>query len=272
MPLLFSGCASHAKRPETAADAPPVRAFSKEEIQNGRQINSEVLSSFYLYTDPRVVAYVNDIGQSLLGKGRDPDKNPYQFTILYNDRIYAVSAPGGFIYVTTGLINLLDNEAELAAVLAQEISLLQFQDPRVSGSKKAFDGITNGVAMVGPMFGQIGMLAVLGVVALHAATDGHKSGSEDERMKKMDELAMRYMVAAGYDPQGYIDLLHKFIRLDPQALPYFFDYYQTHPITEERFLKLNQTFEKLPLTGKTFNVDRGEFLETTKGIREMYKG
>lgn len=269
--LSISGCAGHSRRSSgSSTSVPPLRSFSPEEIQTGYQIHTQILSSFYTYTDPRLVEYVNEIGTELLGDSLGKDElKQYRFTILYNDRIYATSAPGGFIYVTTGLINVLDDETQLAAVLAEEIGLLQFQDARLSETRRRMDAVTNGVAVVAPMFGQFGMLAVLGVLAVNAIADrGTPAGNH--RLLRADELAMHYMVDAGYDPQGFLNLMHKLVALDQKDIPNFFDYYQSHPITEERYTNMNRVFSELPLEGRTFTVERQKFLEVTKGIRDMY--
>ena len=79
---------------------------------------------------------------------------------LYSEKIYATSAPGGFVYVTTGMLTYLENEAELAGILAHEIGEQQFKDPRFSKIQKGIEHMTHGVALVGPLFGQIGALAV----------------------------------------------------------------------------------------------------------------
>jgi len=107
-------------------------------------------------------------------------------------------------------------------------------------------------------------------MALNMAAEAGKPG-EDERLMKSDELALRYMTFAGYDPQGFLDLFRKFLSLSPQELPFFYDYYQTHPITEERYGRLTEAFERLPLSGQALRMKRKEYLEATKGIREMYK-
>ncbi len=242
-------------------------AAASEEAEMGQQINAQILSSFYPYTEPRLVSYVSKIGNALAEHAERRDLQ-YHFTILYNDKIYAASAPGGFIYLTTALLYFLENESELAAVLAHEIGELQYKDPRLSRGRKILDGLTKTGAAVGPAFGQIGALAVLGLAAVHTIADKSQP-SPDEKLEGADTLGLEYMVKAGYDPQGMIDVLYKFLN-SKQLTPYFFDYYQSRPITEERFQALQTRFSKLPLDGKSFSANREDYQERTQGVREIY--
>lgn len=268
--LSLSGCASSRNQASSKNQHPGVRSFSNIEKEEGLQIHQQIVSNFYLYTEPSVTEYVDKVGTSLAGSSADAKKN-YDFTILYNDKIYATAAPGGHVYVTTGLLNFVENEAELAAVLAHEIAILQFQDPRASNGRKVMEGMTQAVSLVGPAFGQIGSLAALGVILLNSASQ-NGGVSKEEKLERADAMALRYMLHAGYDPQGLIDLLYKFLQADKTMLPFFYDYYQSYPITEERVTRLHHDFSKLPLTNRELSMRREEFLETTRGVREMYAG
>lgn len=261
--LFSSGCAS---QPRTFS-----QNISKatEELAIGEEINRQILSSFYLYTEPNVVGYVNQIGTALARHAERKDLD-YRFTILYNDKIYATSAPGGYVYLTTGFLNFLDNEAELAAVIAHEVGELQYKDPKLSQSRKILEALTRGGAMVGPAFGEIGALAVLGLAMASAAAESRQLKPE-ERPLRADQRALEYMMKAGQDPQGLIDLQYKFLNAGPDVAPYFFDYYQSRPITPERFQSLQEEFSKLPLAGKSFTTHRKVYQEMTHAVREIYK-
>lgn len=256
---LFSGCAS--SRPSSSS--------ASEEVAIGEKIHTQILSSFYPYTDPKVVEYVNRIGQSLAAQAERKDL-PYRFTVLYNDKIYAASAPGGFVYLTTGLMNFIDNEAELAAVMAHEIGELQYSDPRLSKSRKVLESLTRTGAPALGAFGEIGALASLGLAMVNAMAES-KDMTPEERMLTADRRALHYMAAADQDPQGLIDLLHKFLNANQQVTPYFFDYYQSRPITQERFQVIQSEFAKLPLQGRNFSTRRSVYQDLTRGIRDMYR-
>ena len=269
--ILVSGCASDGKKAAPASNVVPPANLSRSEAEEhaiGEQIHATIMSSFYPYTEPKMVNYLNKMGENLSSHaGR---KLPYRFTLLYSDKIYAASAPGGFIYLTTGMLYFLENEAELAAVLSHEIGELQFQDPKLSQSRKILEAVTKTGAAVAPAFGGIGMLAMLGLVGVNMVTD-KATPTPDQKMIKADKLALHYMVDSGYDPQGMIDLLYKFLGSKNEVIPYFFDYAKSRPITEERFKSLQKEFRALPLEGKTLSVKRKEYQEMMAGVAEIYQ-
>jgi predicted Zn-dependent protease len=140
----------------------------------------------------------------------------------------------------------------------------------LSRSRKILEAVTKGGAMVGPAFGEFGMLAALGLVALSAASK-QKKISPEQRIIYADQRAMHYMVDAGYDPQGMIDLLYKFLNAEKQVAPYFYDYYQSRPISQPRFQALQREFSVLPLQGKTLSTNQKQYQEMTHGVRQMYE-
>lgn len=263
--LIFSGCAPSKQN----ASHGSLTQWVPEEKAIGQQIHQEIMGSFRPYTEPQAIEYLNKIGNNL-AQYSDRKSLSYQFFILYNDRIYATSAPGGYVYITTGMIYFLENEAELAAVLAHEIGELQYKDPKLSRSKQVLDSVVNGGAMIGPAFGPIGALAAVGLAMVKVTADARQLTPENKLISS-DRKALSYMVQAGYDPQGLIDLQHKFLQAKQDIQPYFADYYESRPITQERMESLSREFERLPLKERSFTTNRANFLTMTKGIKEIYR-
>ncbi|MFH1208286.1 MAG: M48 family metalloprotease [Candidatus Omnitrophota bacterium] len=265
--FLISGCATTSEydRPATPSTNPHLT----EEQKTGEALHREILASFYPYTDPKVVRYVDDLGHMLAAQAKRHDLE-YRFTILYSEKIYATSAPGGYVYITTGMLSFLENEAELAAVLAHEIGEQQTVDRRFTKRDDAINAAAQVGSAVGPMFGPIGSLASLGLVLLQAFNESSYKTPE-ERLLESDAAAMTYLMNAGYDPQALMDVQEHFLKAGEKMTPYFFDYYQSRPITEERMLALKKEFQKLPLSGKSLITDAVEYQEMTRGVREIYK-
>jgi predicted Zn-dependent protease len=265
---LISGCATAEKRGlDTQAIARENAASNEQAV--GAQIHREILAAFYPYTDPKVVRYVEILGQSLAAQAKRHDLQ-YRFTILYSEKIYATSAPGGYIYVTTGMLNFLQNEAELAAVLAHEIAEQQYPDKRFTKSDDTITAAAQIGSQVGPMFGPLGSLASLGLILLQAYNESTFK-TPGERLLGSDVAAMKYLMDVGYDPQALMDVQEHFLKAGEKMTPYFYDYYQSRPITEERILAIKKEFQKLPLGEKSFITDPAEYQEVTKGVREIYK-
>jgi predicted Zn-dependent protease len=216
---------------------------------------------------------VKEIGASVSAGAKRKDLS-YQFTVLYDDRVYATSAPGGFVYLTTGFLNFLQNEAELGAVLAHEVARLQFKDHRLSESRQAVTRLAQTGAAVGPMFGQFGGLAALGLILLDAVAGANEGPEEEDRLMKADRLALGYLVDAGQDPQGYLDLLARLMAVklgNSGSSVYAYDYLFSRPVTVERYEKATKAFSKLSLEEKSLTVNRARYLEMTKGVREIYR-
>ncbi len=267
--ILLNGCATTPEKRGLDTEAIAQQNAASSEQAVGAQIHREILASFYPYTDPKVVRYVDDLGHSLAAQAKRHDLQ-YRFTILYSEKIYATSAPGGYVYITTGMLNFLENEAELAAVLAHEIGEQQYPDRRFTKSDDAIGVAAQIGAQVGPMFGPLGSLASLGLVLLQAYNESTFK-TPGERLLGSDAAAMKYLMSTGYDPQALMDVQEHFLKAGEKMTPYFFDYYQSRPITEERILAIKKEFQKLPLSGKSLITDPVEYQEVTKGVREIYK-
>jgi beta-barrel assembly-enhancing protease len=98
-----------------------------QEVQMGQQIEQQLLGQGYrLYSDPPLSAYISQVGQRLARESKRPNL-PYQFQLLQDQSINAFATMGGFIYVTTGLLNAADNEAQLASVMAHEVGHIEGQ-------------------------------------------------------------------------------------------------------------------------------------------------
>lgn len=241
---------------------------TSDEIELGEAIHQQILQTMPVYDEPELNRYVREIGEKIISQAERRDLQ-YRFVILNDDRMYATHVPGGYVYVTTGFFRFLQNEIELAGLLAYEIGALQYRDPRLSRLKKVFEAVLRTGSMVGPAFGSIGALAVIGLVVA-----GNFIGQEkafEERLFDADRDALQYLAGAGYDPQGLIDLLRRINDPHSPARPYLYDFLQSHPLSVERFRKLEETFWKLPLENHQFNAGREAYLAATQKARETIR-
>lgn len=265
--LLMSCVRGRARDPQVSGSGLDGAASREAEI--GRQIHQQITSTFQMYTEPRLVGYVTRIGRSLT-KSAERKNLPYLFTVLYDDRVYATEAPGGFVYVTTGYLNFIQNEAELASVLAHEIGQLQIRDSPKAGPRRAMNLLAQGGAVAAPFFGQFGVLIAGALVLMNALAESTLP-KPDERLLEADKKALGYLLEAGQDPQGYLDLMSRLANGDAYWSPYLFDYSLSRPITTKRYQAMVKEFHELPLVDQTFSVHRERYLDMTKGVREIYQ-
>ena len=93
----------------------------EQEVEIGRQTNQQVLQQYRLYNNSQIQQYVRNLGQELVNSSDSRDI-PFTFQVVASDEVNAFATPGGFVYVTTGLLKTAENRAQLASVMAHEIA------------------------------------------------------------------------------------------------------------------------------------------------------
>ena len=232
-----------------------------QEISMGRESDAQIKAEMGVYNDPELQQYVSRIGLQLAKLSERPDL-PWQFTVVDQAAINAFALPGGFIYITRGILPFLDNEAELAGVLGHEIghvtarhSVRQYS--RSIGGALLLGGLGVFVPAARP-FGQISEQA-LGLLFL-------KYGRADE--VQADELGARYESSGGWDPAGVPGMLSTLGRLDEAAgdrkgVP---NWLSTHPDPLERVALIQPTVQKLKAGRTNFVTDRDSLLRRVDGL------
>jgi predicted Zn-dependent protease len=229
-----------------------------QEIEMGRQADKEVEASFGLYADEKVQAYVARLGASLVS-GSERQNLPWTFRVVDDPVVNAFALPGGFIYVTRGLMTHLNSEAELASVIGHEIGHVTARHSASMISKQQFAMLGLGIGMVvRPELQQFGDLAQAGVGLMFL-----KFGRDAER--EADDLGLRYLGRQGYDPQEAVDVFSVLDRASGQTgegrLP---SWLSTHPAPEDRAQRLRAAIAAGNITGR--KVERRAYLDHLDGM------
>jgi predicted Zn-dependent protease len=174
-----------------------------QEIALGRQADQQITAQLGLVDDPELQEWVTGIGRRLAVVSERPSL-PWSFKVVDNPVVNAFALPGGFIYVTRGLLAFLRSEAELAGVLGHEIGHVTAQHSvnQMSKQQLAAGGLLVGM-IVSPEVARFGDLAQTGLGLLFL-----KYSRDDER--QADDLGLRYMVGGGWEPRelpGVFDVL-----------------------------------------------------------------
>jgi MAF protein len=197
-----------------------------KEVQMGRSIAKEVEKEYKLVDDPLVQKRVEDIGSKIAAVS-DRKEIDYAFKVLDDEEVNAVSLPGGFVYVNKGLVDKIDNDDELAGILAHEVGHIVARH-----SIKKLQAL-QGYSLLRILVAQAPGGGAVGTAADSAFTElllGYVR--EDELLA--DRLGTRYAKLAGYDPHGMIKFLEKLAdinRRKPLAPPIYF---KTHPYVPDR--------------------------------------
>ncbi|MFT3926116.1 MAG: M48 family metalloprotease [Myxococcales bacterium] len=200
----------------------------KDEIAIGQQGAQEVQQSIGVYDAAALNAYVNRVGQKLAAVSERKDL-PWSFQVVDDPGVNAFALPGGPIFITRGLLAHMENEAQLASVLGHEIGHVTAQHSvnQMSKSQLANMGLGLGAALSSSV-AQLGGLGAQGLQLLFL-----KFGRDDERQS--DDLGIRYMVRAGYDPREMPKVFETLGRVSEAAggskVP---GWLQSHPQPEER--------------------------------------
>src|SRR6516162_509231 len=211
----------------------------EKEIALGKQLAEEVQRQAKIVDDPLISEYVNRLGQNLV---RNSDaKVPFTFQVIDAQAPNAFALPGGFVFVNTGLIEIAEEEDELAGAMAHEIAHVAARHMTRQATKSQIANI----ATV-PLSVLLGGWA--GVAARQAAGLGIPMtflsfSRKDE--SEADYLGLQYMYAAGYDPNGAISIFEKLEALSRRKPGTVARLLSTHPMDSERIQKAQKEIEEI---------------------------
>ncbi len=242
-----------------------------QERQLGAQADQQIVAQFGVYDDPALSAYVSDIAQRTLQTSAysaettpaEIRNSPFTFRVLDSPVVNAFALPGGYVYVTRGLLAYLNNEAQLSVVVGHEIGHVLARH----GSEQA-------------QRAQLGQLGVLGATVLGGVIGGGRVangiaqyGSQGAQLlllkygrdaeREADQAGVAYAGFAGYDATQAASFFQSLKRLGTESGQQLPDFLSTHPDPGER----EQTIRQLAAAGQNgTNVDAQDFLRHIDGI------
>lgn len=180
-----------------------------DEMNKGREAAAEIQKKYDNYDLPTLQNYVNAVGQKLARKSHRPQLE-YHFTVVDSPQVNAFALPGGYIYVTRGILAYLNSEAELAAVLGHEIghvtarhSVRQYSAATAANAAATVGGLVAGIFMP-----QLGGQLAQGIQSLLGFTGSVLlSGYGRSHELEADRLGAEYLARSGYDPQAMIKVI-----------------------------------------------------------------
>jgi len=234
-----------------------------QEISVGRELDAQVRQEMGLYEDAELQRYVQDLGMRLARSSERPNL-PWSFAVVDSPAVNAFALPGGFIFITRGILPYLDNEAQLVGVLGHEIGHVTArhsaqQYTRGMGTSL---GVLIGSIFV-PQIAPFSDLAQGGLGVLFL-----KFGRDDEL--QADALGAAYTAGGGWDPDEVPKFLTTLARIseltDRNGVP---NWMSTHPQPENRAARVTETVKKVRTAGEgsgTWTVDRDGYLARIDGM------
>lgn len=193
--LWLSGCATN---PVTGKQE-VVLMSEKQELALGRQYHQHILKQYKLYDNPELQAYVEEIGERLARQSHRPDL-VFHFYLLDSPEVNAFALPGGYIYITRGILSYMQREEHLAGVVGHEI-----------GHVTARHGVRRHRNQTLAGIGGIGVAIATGSRELAQATNmlgsALISGYGRDNELESDRLGAEYLAKSGYEPEQMIDVI-----------------------------------------------------------------
>ena len=214
--LLFALCFVTALLPGCATVQNPVTGKAehtvmdvRSEMAEGAKAHPQILAEFGEYKDPKVQAYVNEIGQRLAKASQRPELD-WHFTVLDTPDVNAFALPGGYVYVTRGIMAYMDSEADLAGVIGHEIGHVSARH----GSQRATRQQTAGLGVLAATL--LGVVLEAGGLpgaasAASQASQGLAAGYVAKYSRgqesQADKLGAEYLSRVNYDPHNMVDVI-----------------------------------------------------------------
>ncbi len=263
--LALSSCASN---PVTGR---PDLVFSSEkgEVERAKEVHPMLLQQFGgPYEDLRIQQYVNEVGQRAAKASHRPDLQ-YTFTVLDSEEINAFTPGGGYVYITRGIMNYINSEAELAAVLGHEIGHITARHPVRQQTQQTLSGI--GAAAVGIVTGS-GDLAGLANYAGAALITGYGRDMELEA----DRLGAEYLAKTGLAPEHMIDVVRLLknqelfevqrARQENRKPRIYHGVFSTHPDNDQRLREVVKAADDIESEGDKVDPGRDRYLQAIQGL------
>ncbi|MBW2149494.1 MAG: M48 family metalloprotease [Deltaproteobacteria bacterium] len=247
-----------------------------EEIQIGRKILKNARKSSIIVNDYLVNRVVREIGQRLV---RQAGETPFdfQFIVIKSDALNAFNVPGGLVFLSSGLLAFIEDENELAGVMAHEIShgISRHVSKMISKQKKL--GLAAFMAMIiGAVLARSAKGAQASASLPMAAAQSFALKYSREYEEEADAGGLRMMAGAGFSPRAMVQLMNKF-RQESTILPDVPSYLLTHPLEDVRMARMEGLLDGMqvstasPFSGKEYGKIRARMMVTNKGTEEAIR-
>ena len=244
--LAIANTASASRQRITLAPEPGVYSepYVEKEVIFGREVAAVVLADHKLIADDELNRYINLVGQSIARHSNRPELE-YFFAVVESSEINAYAVPGGYIFITTAALDLIQDEAELAAVLAHEIA--HVADRHIV---KALDIRGDDESMTAMVSKIMGSAAESANVIFYQAVDHALALLFSKGLSRKDEYdadmqAVFLSAFAGYDPSAYPRLL---TRLGGTEKKKRSELGNTHPSLDDRIKRIEDTIRNQGLS------------------------
>ncbi|MDB5492444.1 MAG: peptidase family protein [Micavibrio sp.] len=260
--MLFAlgGCSTN---PATGESQFTALMSPSQENSVGAEENQNILKEYGgTVKDQALESYITGVGQRLVKNTERPDVQ-YKFIVLDSPVVNAFALPGGYVYVTRGVVALANSEAQLAAVLAHEIGHVTARHAAERYSHGVMTSL--GASVIGAA---VGSSAAAQVASL--GSNLYISSYSRSQESQADDLGVRYLYKAGYDPNAMAQFLNNLARSSTLEAEMSggknagFSYFSTHPQTDGRAAQAQTQAASYPANAK--ETRRDNYLHAIDGM------
>ncbi|HET8713948.1 MAG TPA: M48 family metalloprotease [Gemmatimonadales bacterium] len=247
--LLIGGIVAGCARNPATGKNELMLVSESQEIQMGTQYDSQVVAAIGLYPDPALQSYIQTLGKRLAATSERPNL-PWTFRVVDDPAVNAFAVPGGFVYITRGIMAHMNNEAQLAGVVGHEIGHVTARHTASQISKQQLAGL--GLVIGSIASSRIAQYA--GVASQALSVLFLKFSRDDEN--QADELGIRYSSRANFDSRQMADVMRLLDKISSsQGAGRLPEWLSTHPDPGNRLEHINAMISKLQtdFTGATVN-------------------
>lgn len=266
LPLTLQACTT--VNPATGQrDFTPFMSPDKE-LQIGQQQHPIILDQMGGENDnPQITQYVNTIGQRLVANS-EMSETPFTFTVLDTPMVNAFALPGGYVYVTRGILAMINSESALASVVGHEIGHVTARHSARRYNNQMFAGI--GTVLAGVVTGDSALTNSLG----QGAQAYLMSYSRNQEYQS-DELGVRYSSRSGYDPYAAAEMLQsldaehqlQLILANRAGEPEQSDFFSTHPNTQDRVTRAHAAAAATQIPENSRDRNQDVYFSVIDGMR-----
>lgn len=252
---VISGCATTGPGGERSL----ILIDTPTEVQMGLESDRGIRAEYPVLRDEAINAYVRDIGAQVAVHSSRKDVE-YTFTVLDSDVVNAFAAPGGFIYITTGLMALAGDEAEVACVLSHEVGHVIGRHS-VRSMQSAMGIQMAAQLLLGEDNEAWGQVAGMGAGLFMM------KNSRDHEFQA-DQFGVKHAVMAGYDPGGMIRFFEKLAAMHGGGATGVAGWLSTHPDTYERIDRARAEIGGYDMFGHPQNRFTDRYMSRTASLRD----
>lgn len=236
----------------------------QQDVEVGQQASMDAEKQLPMLKDSRVDNYVNSLGRRLSTKAPG-EKYPYEFKAVNDGSINAFAFPGGPVYINRGVIEAVDNEAQLAGVIAHEISHVALRHGTNQASKASAAQLP--LAILGGILSSDSTGAALAELGANFALNSVLLKYSRTAESQADIMGAQILYDSGYDPRAMAQFFQKIETQQEGSGPV--EFFSNHPSPDNRIDNVNQEVNALGGVRRDFHPDSREFGDIKRYLQSL---